>query len=327
MAVHRVSGLRLAADIPLPELPRVRDTGAADFRFRLLAPRVRPPAPRTWLYRWRESDGTAWIRLGRTPRGYLLRFARTADFLLSRDTRTIACHAAPKVTALTVRHLLLDQVIPMVLGHRGHLAIHASAVGSPSGVLVFAGKAGSGKSTLCATLARPRRPPLADDCVVIEERRGRMIAVPSYPGLRLWPDAAQALGRRHNGQPVTDHSDKRRIDTRQGSAGRRAAAPIAAIYVLASPGAAKVIRISRLAPREAVGRLLAHTHRLDVTDRTRLAAELEALGRLAERVPVFDLDFPRNLRLLPKLRAAVLRHAASLDNILLGRTRGGRVLD
>ena len=313
MAAHHLSGLRLEADIPLPELPRARDTGAADFRFRLLAPGVRPPVPRTWLYRWREADGSSWIRLGRTRGGYLVRFDRVADFLLSRNARTINCHAAPQVNALTVRHLLLDQVIPMALGHRGRLAIHASAVGSPGGVLVFAGKAGWGKSTLCASLARPDRPALADDCIVIEERCGRVVAVPSYPGLRLRPDAARALGRRrHNGQPVAEHSDKRRVHTRQGPAGRRAAAPLAAIYVLTPPGAARGVRINRLVPREAVGRLLSHTHRLDVTDRARLAAELNALGRLAERVPVFELDFPRNLRLLPKLRAAVLRHAAAL---------------
>jgi hypothetical protein len=312
MAVHRVSGLRLAADIPLPELPRVRDTGAADFRFRLLAPRLRPRAPQSWLYRWRREDGTAWISLGRTRHGYLVRFARVADFLLSRDARTIGCHAAPSVTTLTVRHLLIDQVIPMVLGHRGHLAIHASAVGSAGGVLVFAGNAGWGKSTLCASLARPGRPALADDCVVIEERRGRVVVVPSYPGLRLWPDAARALGRRRRGgQRVADYNDKRRVDSRRRATRRPGAAPLSAIYVLAPPGTAKAVRISRLVPREAVGRLLAHTHRLDVTDRARLTAELDALGRLAGRVPVFELDFPRDLRRLSQLRAAVLRHAAA----------------
>ena len=312
MAVHRVSGLRLSADIPLPELPRVRDARAADCRFRLLAPRPRPSAPKAWLYRWREEEGTSWISLGRIRDGYLVRFAKVADFLLSRDASTIGCRAAPNVTTLTIRHLLLDQVIPMVLGHRGHLAIHASAVVSAGGVLAFAGKAGWGKSTLCASLERSGRPALADDCVVIEERRGRMVAVPSYPGLRLWPDTARALGhQRHGGQAVADHSDKRRIGPRQRRSRRSGAAPLSAIYVLAPPGAAKAVHISRLVPRDAVGRLLAHTHRLDVTDRARLTAELDALGRLAGRVPVFELDFPRDLRLLSKLRAAVLRHAAA----------------
>jgi hypothetical protein len=311
MAIHRVSGLSLAADIPLPELPRTRSARAPDLRFSLLSRRRRPAAPRTWLYRWREEDGSAWISLARTRGGYLVRFAGTADFLLSRDTRAIRCHARLRVPTVTVRHLLLDQILPMVLGHRGHLAIHASAVVAGRGALAFAGKAGWGKSTLCACLARSGHPPLADDCLVIRERRGCLEAVPSYPGLRLWPDVARALGRGlPEGRPVADYSDKRRVEPGRGTTRRSGAAPLVAIYVLAPPGRAKTARISRLAPREAVGRLLAHTHRLDVTDRTRLTAELDALGRLVGRVPVFELDFPRDFRRLPAVRAVVLRHAA-----------------
>jgi len=311
MAVHRVSGLSLAADIPLPELPRARGA-AADCRFRLLPPRRPAGGPPAWLHRWRRDNRSAWISLGRTRRGYLLRFAGVADFLLSRDGSVIFGCPRPGVPALTIRHLLLDQVLPMVLAHRGHLALHASAVAAVGGALAFAGKTGWGKSTLCASLARAGGPPLADDCLVIEERRGRAVAVPSYPGLRLWPDSARALSRgRLGGTPVADYSDKRRLNPGHPSARRPAATPLRAIYVLAAPGTAKKVRISRLAPREAVGRLLAHTHRLDVTDRVRLAAELEALSRLASRVPVFELCFPHDLRRLAAIRAAVLRHAAA----------------
>ena len=70
-----------------------------------------------------------------------------------------------------------------------------------------------------------------------------------------------------------------------------------------------MISIARIEPRQAVGRLLAHTHRLDLTDRNRLVAELDALSRLAARVPVFALAFPRDLKRLAALRTAVLRHA------------------
>jgi hypothetical protein len=312
MVVHRVSGLYLGADIPLPELPRAPAVSTADFRFRLLAARRRLAAPRVWLHRWREEDGSGRISLGRTGRGYLVRFAGVADFLLSRDAGTILCRARPRVSALTVRHLLLDQIIPMVLGHRGHLALHASAAFTGKGALAFAGKAGWGKSTLCASLARAGLPVVADDCVAVEERRGRFVAIPSYPGLRLWPNAARALWRGQvTGLPVADYSDKRRLDPQRRAARGPGATPLLAVYVLTPPSRSKSVRISRLAPREAVGRLLAHTHRLDVTDRARLTVELDALGRLAERVPVFELHFPRDLGRLSALRTAVLRHAAA----------------
>jgi hypothetical protein len=312
MAMHRVSGLRLEADIPLPELPRA-SAAHADCRFQLLPPRRGAAVPRAWLHRWRRDDGEVLVSLGRVGRDYLVRFTGLADFLISREADLIRCRARPGISPVTVRHLLLDQVIPMVLAHRGRLALHASAAITGDGALAFAGKAGWGKSTICASLAHAGGSPLADDCLVIGGRRGRFFAIPSYPGLRLWPDTVTALGHRvHTCELVAQYSEKRRITSRRAEIRRRLPVPLRAIYVLSPPRRRRVIRIARIEPREAVGRLLAHTHRLDLTDRSRLVAELDALGRLAARVPVFELAFPRDLERLAALRAAVLRHAGGL---------------
>jgi hypothetical protein len=309
MAMHRVSGLRLQTDIPLPELPHA-PAARADCRFRLLPPRRQAAAPRAWLHRWRREDGAVLVSLGRMRRGYLVRFTGLADFLISPAADTIRCRARLGISATTVRHLLLDQVIPMVLAHRGHLTLHASAAITGDGALAFAGKAGWGKSTICASLAHAGGSPLADDCLVIGRRRGQFFAVPSYPGLRLWPDTVKALGRRvHTCELVADYSEKRRITSRRADLRRRSPVPLRAIYVLSPPRRRRVISIARIEPRQAVGRLLAHTHRLDLTDRNRLVAELDALSRLAARVPVFELAFPRDLKRLAALRTAVLRHA------------------
>jgi len=305
MARHRVAGLCLAADISLPELPTTR-AAAADISVRLLPPRRARAAPRAWLHQWRATSGPIRVSLGRTRGGYLLRVAALADFLVSRDGRFIRCRPVPGAEPVSIRHALIDQILPMVLGHRGHLVLHASAARTARGAVVFAGQTGWGKSTLCAALTGAGLPALADDCVTLEERRGRLVAVPSYPGLRLWPDAARAL--RHDiacAALVADGSAKRRIEPARQSG----SAPLLAIYVLTPPGRAKRVRIAGLKPREAVGRLLAHVHRLDITDRGRLARELHALARLADRVPVFEIDYPRDLRRLKRLRTAVLRHA------------------
>jgi len=312
MALHRMSGTTLASDVPLPELPRARGA-SAEIRFALLPPGRPFTPPRSWLHRWRRADGRAWISLGSARRGYLLRFANVADFLISRDGARILGRPRPRVSPATFRHLLLDHVLPMVLSHRGCLVIHASAVRVRRGGVAFVGKAGSGKSTLSASLTRVGRTLLADDCLVIEERRGRTMAVPSYPGLRLWPDMVRALwADGTQGGPVAEYSDKRRLGPRGLRAASQGPARLRALYLLAPPAARGDIRITRIAPRAAVGQLLAHTQRLDITDRARLVMELEALSRLVRRVPVFELSYPRRLHRLAAVRGAVLRHAGAV---------------
>ncbi len=138
MAMHRVSGLRLEADIPLPELPRASAL-RADCRFQLLPPLRRAAVPPAWLHRWRRDDGGVLVSLGRAGRDYVVRFTGLADFLISREADLVRCRARPGTSPATVRHLLLDQVIPMVLAHRGRLALHASAAITGDGALAFAG--------------------------------------------------------------------------------------------------------------------------------------------------------------------------------------------
>jgi len=129
----------------------------------------------------------------------------------------------------------------------------------------------------------------------------------SSPTLLAPPTLDEGIGN----ELVADYSEKRRITSRRADIHRRSPVPLRAIYVLSPPRRRRGISIARIEPREAVGRLLAHTHRLDLTDRNRLVAELDALSRLAARVPVFELAFPRDLTRLAALRTAVLRHAGA----------------
>ena len=48
----------------------------------------------------------------------------------------------PGIPEVTVRHLFLDQVIPLVLSRREPIVLHASAVQTAHSVIAFAGKSG-----------------------------------------------------------------------------------------------------------------------------------------------------------------------------------------
>ena len=58
--------------------------------------------------------------------GRIVQFPGFAEFAVT--PRDIVCHPRTGVPLATVRHLLLDQLIPALLASRARLVLHASAV-------------------------------------------------------------------------------------------------------------------------------------------------------------------------------------------------------
>jgi hypothetical protein len=310
MSRHRICGLVVDSELPLPEVP---ETDAAEARCRVrVTSGPAPAAPRAWLHEWRLPGGETWLSIGRSRSGYLLRFPELADFLVSADGGEVGCRSAAELPEATLRHLLLDQVLPLVVSLRGGLALHAAAVASGEEAIALLGATGQGKSTLGASLAREGLRLLTDDCLVIEESDGRLIAVPGYPGLRLWPPVIASLfGEEPGLASVAHYTEKKRLDARHGGlAFCEERLPIRRIFVLAPRDGSEddtEIRVVPLAPRDAFMALLTHAYRLDITDRLRLSEEFDRLSRAA-RLPVHSrLDFPRNLERLPTVTKAIMR--------------------
>jgi hypothetical protein len=312
VSTYRICGLTLASGIPLPELPD-SDTPGFDCSFDLTdAPGVGGDAIE-WYQRWPLRDGSTWLAFGRRGRDYLLRFPGRADFVVCAGGRQIHCHPAPGVPDATIRHLLLDQVVPLVLSHRGRVVLHASAVETPAGAVAFVGSTGQGKSTLGASLSKAGCRVLTDDALAVEHCGDRLFALPSYPGLRLWPDHAAALfDDARDLEAVADYTEKRRLGPQDGRVSfSQSPSPLHRLYLL-SPGDAAEghaeTRMTPLGPRETVMALIAHTYHLDITDRARLGQELHQLSRLASRRSCYQLTYPRDLTLLPTVRTAILDH-------------------
>lgn len=305
--LYKVCELILESNIPLPELP---PAGGADPQstFHLLPVRQAEPAVSHWVYEWLLSSGEPWLSLARQERGYLLRFAALADFLLSSDGTEIRCHPEPDVPLTTIRHLLLDQVIPFAMTRRGRFVLHASAVVAPQGAIAFLGLTGHGKSTLAACLTQQGLPLLADDCLVLQEEDGRLWGFPSYPGFRLWPESVSALFDEERPLPEVAHYTEK---VRLGSTGLcKQPAPLRRLYFLAPPeetGNAKAISITPVSPPEALISLLQSSFRLDITDRERLRDEFECLTRIAQLSLFYRLTYPRDFAFLPAVQEAILR--------------------
>lgn len=309
--VYRVCGVRLRSAVALPELTRLAGQ-RADCTFEVS--RAAPPSFGVeWFHRWRSRPHGIWLRIGRGDQGYILRFPDLADFEVTGSGRRMVAYAPRALPAATLRHLLLDQVLPLALGRMGRLAIHASAVHVPGvGVVAFAGGPGSGKSTLAAALARQGCAVFSDDCLVIANRRETAWAIPSYPSVRLWPDAASRLGYR--GRPVAHYTDKVRVRARPLLSGHRPAR-LCALFLLSPPSShIRALSVSPRSPLDGFIGLTRTTYLLDIEDRAALIRLFNQLGALSEHVPMAGLRLPRNRRRLPELAQEVREAAGRLAN-------------
>jgi hypothetical protein len=320
---YRAYGLVLATDAPLPELTPIASAPSAaqaDVRIRFLGPRQEFFSPSPCFMSWTLPTGDLWLSCAKDERGFFLRFPELADFFIDSSGGEIVCYAGRETPPLTTSHLLLNQVLPLVLNLRGADALHATAVLTARGVCAFAGPAGAGKSTLAADFLRAGYPVLSDDCLVLEENAGEILAVPAYPGLRLWDDAFDALGADLSvSRPVAHYSSKKCLVPEDPLDFPTALHPVTRIYSLVrsqenegSAGPASPL-IEYLSPRDAFMELMQIVFRLDINDRSMLVRQFHLLDRVVSRIAVRRLRIPNAFSSLPEVRAAILSDLADCD--------------
>jgi hypothetical protein len=238
--------------------------------------------------------------------GYLVNLDGLADFFIGGEGHDIECRSASReLSGDGLRHMVLNQVLPLALKLQGSEAIHATAVMTAAGACAFVGAAGSGKSTLAAKFLAAGYPTLCDDCLVLAVGDG-IQACPGYPGVRLCDDAFAVFA----GVPRPDPSSSRPRDKQRWRTPRAAAEfatapqPLARVYLL-DRSVRDADRVETVSTRDAFMALVRSTIRLDVTDRSMLRRETRVLEQVARTVPV------RRLRL-----GHGLRSSAAVDTVL-----------
>jgi hypothetical protein len=308
---HRFADLVLESDVPFSELPSTRPC-LAECSVRLDLSERSSPASDRWDHHWRSPKGEVVLSCSRDGDSYRLGMSELATFLIDGGGRTITCRPEEALPSATLEHLLIDQVLPRVLTHRGRLVIHAGCVGTPHGAVAFLGDSGAGKSTLCAEFARAGYPLLGDDGIVIRPaENGGIDALATYPGLRLHPDPLAILfDDRTPAAPVAHYSDKRRLDRNDARLQvATGAQPLVGVYVLDTAAA---VGIASIAHRDAFMALLGASFQLHLDDPERSRELFWRVGALLDAVPVRRLSFPRDFTRLPAVRDAVLEDAGRL---------------
>jgi len=294
--------LLVSCDFPLNELPTGEDV-PPHLAIRLALQALEVPANLQWDWHWRLSTEEIFLSMARMEWGYLLQFPDRMTVRFSAEKRTVEVSPGADVSAPIWRHLLLDHVLPRLVGHEGRLVLHAAAVACSNGAVVFLGQTGRGKSTLAAGFHAAGYELLTDDCLLLDPVAGGFRVIPAYPGLRLWPDSAATFSTDEEPEGGGRHGlRKKRIDLQPTSSH---AISVRALFLLEPPTESAEVEVLRVDGAEALAELMPHGFLLDPSDRETIERYFASTGELVGSLPLFRVRYPRDFSQLAGVREAI----------------------
>ena len=318
--MYRIFDILINSNIPIPELPEIKQ-GECSISFHLSPDSPLDENQLKWYYHWRLPNGEITISCARSGDDYFLRFPGLADYLISQKGDQIHCFAMSGVSDESIRHLLLDQVIPRIVAHQGWIVLHASAIKIDEGIIAFLGESGWGKSTLATSFYEQGYPLLTDDCLLLKPETGEIVGIPSYAGSRLWPDSLDAVvNDKSSVHPMAHYSSKKRLILPESLKNNTIPLPLSAVFVLAAPDESKdlnSVTVKQLTGAKMIMELVKHSFHLDVTDRNKISAQFETLGAITKTsLPIYLLSYPRNHTILDSVHKIIKK--MSLESLNVG---------
>ena len=199
---------------------------------------------------------------------------------------------------------LLGAGLGIILHQRGRLVLHGSTIAIGRGAVAFLGDEGAGKSTFTAALYQLGQGLVADDVTGIEIAPEGPTVYPGYPQIKIWPDAAEALGFDVAQLPrLHSKVEKRALRATRNFA--RGPLPLRHIYTLAE-GA--IPEIEPMGPQEALPELIRHSYCHRLLSETGDRRHFLQCTQVAKSVKISRLRIPRSLAVLPEAARLVISH-------------------
>jgi hypothetical protein len=271
-------------------------------QLRLAAPdEAAPPLPtRADVHVWRTEEGTPIAYGFRRGGRCWMHWPRLGTYSFGGTEAAVTAYPLPGASQETIVDVFNRSVQPMALHARGDEALHASAILVDAGVVAFAARSNTGKSTLAYGLSRRGYAQWADDAVMLRRAGDVVASVPLTFNVRLRQGSAPLFD---DAQLEHRTSSTQLVET--GSVDRFK--PLAAICLLERRrgGLEGGAVVRQLTPAEAFPAVLTHALLFDPYDAERRRQMMEAYLNLAASVPVYEVTFTASPAYFPDLLDAI----------------------
>lgn len=236
----------------------------------------------------------------------VLAWGSIASVAIRRGTEMVL-DAAEDIAEEILRLLVLGPALGVLLHQRGIMTLHASVVAQSDTAVAFIGWKGAGKSTTAASLCARGYTLLSDDILAVEPSTPADIRVlPGFPQMKLWPDAASAVGSDPDVLPRLVPGAAKRAYT--GARFQERSCALRRIYVLEF---GDDLRVEPVGGQERVIELVRHSYAIRfLGNPAATPLHFRQCVDLAARVPIRRLIRPRDLDALDDLAELIRRDAA-----------------
>lgn len=231
-----------------------------------------------------------------------LRWDKIGEFLIhgGREITTSPLKEAPQTENL-LSAPLLGTVMAVAMQQRGMTILHGSCVEVSGKAFVFLGNKGEGKSTFAAHFQKSGHRLISDDICALQPGPDHSFTIsPSFPTIKLWPDAMEHLKLTPDEHDrVLPQLEKRRVVIKDNFS--NSPAKLTALILLKTGITPSLDKISG---HQILPTLLPHLILNRFTDNQpqQLKSTLyNQLSQLMHNIPVYTLTRPRDASFLPKL--------------------------
>ncbi len=291
---YQLCGWRVRSDLSLPEL--LPWTGSAEKRPDVTitaGPVAEELAKPGVTGKWRSvgADGSVLLNIHKITR------------ILVQNGTSITVDVLQRDSTASWRLFLLGSALGFLCHQRGLFPLHAATVKIGNRTVALAGHSQVGKSTLAFELTRRGHGLLSDDVTVLRTEP-RIEVLPAFPRLKLWRTTLTALGVETTGLPqVREAMEKYDLRPREGF--DPAFVPLDAIVSLREgPEPILLVRSQAEAMPLVNGYVFRKQAALHLGRRAALFAQA---ALIANTVPVYSLERPKNFDMLPAAATLIER--------------------
>ncbi len=304
MNIYKIFDKNIKSEIELNNIPS-SDSTVEDYSIKTLN---KSPIDKGFeVYHQIKFEGRPWASFLRNGKTLAMRFHKFADFTIDRDEEIIYTFLKPGATSNTITHLIADHVIPNILTLSDNMVFHSSTVKIGDLAVSFIAPSGSGKSTLAAYFALKNQRLISDDSILVKKGKDSYLAVPSYPGIRLWPSSVEMLfDNQHDLSDVSQYNEKKVVKCTNGlikTESRPTA--LSAIYILNRAESTSVEEISQ---SESFSFLIKNLYRFDFEDRKKNEYDFRFLTDLINNLELYKLNYSHDEGALEKAYKLVIKN-------------------